>query len=68
MLTNYDPVLNVGHVNGTDLSFEAEFLQVAVKRGLGRRTLNDFLHVLNKFDKGNFPVMPEHVLDHFVKY
>ena len=55
VLTNYDPVLNVGHAKCTDLSFEAEFLQVAVKRGLGRRTLNDFLHVLNKFDKGNFP-------------
>ena len=36
-------------------AFELEFLRVAVKRGLGRETLNELVSVLNKYNKGCFP-------------
>ena len=54
-LQKFQPVLPLNCETQDSLAFEIDFLRVAVRRGLGRRALNDFLTVLNKHKKGNFP-------------
>ena len=39
----------------SNASFEQAFLEIAVKRRLGRNTLNEFLSVFRQYNIGNFP-------------
>ena len=52
-LDNFAPV--VMPQESPHASFEQAFLQVAVKRRLGRNTLNEFLSVFRQYNIGNFP-------------
>ena len=54
-LEKFQPVLSDKPLTHNNYAFELDFLRVAVKRGLGRNTLNDLLAVLNKHNKGKFP-------------
>ena len=52
-LDNFAPVVNSPGVS--NVSFEQAFLEVAVKRRLGRNALNDFISVFRHYKIGNFP-------------
>ena len=52
-LDRFAPVINPPELSSS--SFEQTFLEVAVRRRLGRNTLNEFLSVFRKYDIGNFP-------------
>ena len=47
-LEKFQPVIPDKEVTQDSYAFELEFIRVAVKRGLGRETLNELVSVLNK--------------------
>ena len=51
----FQPVIPDKEITQDSYAFELEFIRVAVKRGLGRETLNELVSVLNKYNKGCFP-------------
>ena len=51
----FEPVPIVEPDNDLQHSFEYDFIDVAIRRRLGRETLNDFLAVFRKHGIGNFP-------------
>ena len=50
----FAPVCQLESTGGS-CSFEYDFLQAAVNRGIGRTCLNEFLSVFRKYNVGNFP-------------
>ena len=51
----FAPVVDQSSFSSPTLSFEYDFIEVAVRRGIGRNCLNAFLSVFHKHKIGNFP-------------
>ena len=53
---NFEPICtDVVNVPQHQNSFEHDFVKVAVKQGIGRNGLNEFLSIFRKHGVGNFP-------------
>lgn len=54
-LSHFPVVVNTQTQNCQNLSFENDFIEVIVKRGIGRSAFNDILSVFHKHNVGQFP-------------